>query len=161
MRSLISRKSTLLVLILALMFTMGNTDCGKPKPGQTQPTVEERLFRASAAIPGTLKLVFPFINPTAMSLIESGVGAFQTLYQNPTLSAYEKAIKIWREQARVELVKLGSKAVGLVAGIDFLLTQISVPSAESDSQVVTLNLKKEAVEKIEKALEDLKKEAGK
>jgi hypothetical protein len=174
------RRSLSLILLLSIFITLpatlGNTDCGK-RTDPNEPTLQERALRAFVALPGAVRLAVPQASPLLFDALDLAGASFREFYLNPSGSTYQKFINLWKTDARQKMVALSNQLVnGIIAGVDLLLSQIDAPTIPAAQQAsgtsaksteaaigdsgakVQMNFKEDAVRKLEKAIEECRKQ---
>lgn len=113
-----------------------NTNAGNSNNVQTGPALEERAVRAVGAIPSVVRVLFPNANPSALATIDTAGTIFNEFLNNPTASKWQKAVDAWGK-ARLNLLNFNNQRLNsIIAVVDILLTQVTVPEPPPNSKAM-------------------------
>jgi|SRR5215213_9340825 len=140
-----------IITSIVLVFVLLLTAC--PKVDKTD--LKLRAANAVADIPAVVRILVRDVSGATMAVIEAGCKGFKLFYDNPTASVWSKAVEGWRAIEPVLLSFRKDRLDQIVAVVDLLLGQVSVPQAVAGSTGGSVDIKpvvnfhKADVEKLE------------
>lgn len=126
------RQSIVLILVLALATL--SFKCGGDLAG--------RAVKAIGAVPSVVRILFPQADPRVFDALEAANVAFQQFLKNRTAGAWEQAEAAWGAAKPLLLRFNNTRLNQIIAVVDILLSQVSVPTgplAEDVKVVVAFN----------------------